>query len=582
MKRILLLCLLLSTGLLVRAQQFTARANATTVAEGRTFQVTFTLSNINSGSFTPPDFAGFDIVSGPNRSTSVQMMNGEVNKQTSYTYVLSPQRTGRLTVGPGTIQSPAGNLRTAPITITVTRGSANPTVPGGQSGKELFVRAELSDSTAYPGQQIVLDYRLYTKVNVSNYDFPEEPDFPDFFAKNVRNFNNPLTQVNVGGETYSTQVLRRYVLFPQQVGPLRIPASRLQLGIEKSNQPRTRTFFFRRNVEPVFARTEAISLDVQPLPPGAPADFSGAVGTLYSLKTSITPKVLTTDDDLRITLTVTGDGDGKRVDAPDLALPVGMEVYDPDLSNDKSYEQQGLLFDTRTFTYTVLPTEAGTFELAPSFTYFDPDSLAYRTLRADPAVITVRPGNGRRAVTPTETATDAALTDDVPGLLPMGTLRKRTGAGSLLGSPLFWGLALLPLLWLGWRYAQVRHRAAAPDTESAAYRRTAAEQVARERLARAEAALREQNPTTFYDEIARATLGYVADKLGVPNSQLDKHNVRAALEREGVETSLTDRLLRILQNCEVARFAGMDNSAAMQQTYADTRTVIEGIESSKS
>ena len=557
------------------AQQFTATTNTNQVSTNGTFQLSFRLANLDASSFSAPSFDAFDVVSGPNRSSRVQIVNGNASRETTYSYTLAPKRAGTLTIGPATVRVGGQTLRTQPLTIQVTQG-ASPTAPPGAGGAavDLFVSAELSTELAYPGQQVLLDYRLYTQLNVDNYNFAEEPDFPDFYTENIRRFNNPSTQVEINGKTYTTKILRRYALYPQQVGELTVPPSRIQLGVVREEQQQQRSFFFRRATQPVFVRTEPSVLLVEPLPPGAPADFSGAVGTSYNLQTRVFPKTLTTDDDLRIELTVTGNADNKRVEAPELDLPQGFEVYDPAVSNDRSYENMGMLFATKTFTYTVLPTEAGSFALAPSFTYFQPDSSRYVTLRADPVSVTVRPGSGRRAAPATDPAEEAG------GLRPPMTnpaLQDYRPPSAFVGSPLFYLLLGAPfLLALGalqWR----KRGAQQPDTTSPEYRRRQAERVARERLGRAETHLQAGAAGPFYDEIAKGMLGYAADKLRVPNAQLDRHNIRAALAAEGFAADHVDRFLRILENCEIARFSGMDNSAAMQQTYADATAVLTGM-----
>ena len=569
------LCLLAGSSALL-AQQFTATTNTQSVPQNGTFELSFRLANVDASNFSAPPLTDFDLVSGPNRSSRVQIVNGRSSRETSFSYILAPKRTGNLTIGPATARVGGQVLRTRPITIRVT-AATGPIGSTGNTGDatDLYVAAELSTALAYPGQQVLLDYRLYTRLNVDNYNFAEEPDFPDFYAENVRRYNNPSTQVEINGQTYTTKILRRYAIYPQQIGQLEIPISRIQLGVVRDQQPQQRSFFFRRATQPVFVSTEPVTLLVEPLPAGAPADFSGAVGNSYNLQTRVYPKTLTTDDDLRIEMTVTGNADNKRVEAPELDLPAGFEVYDPAVSNDRGYENMGMFFATKTFTYTVLPTEAGTFQLAPSFTYFNPDSSRYVTLRADPTTITVRPGSGLRARTADETAPAGA--DDLRPLKTEAGLERYAAPASFFGTTLFWVLLVAPFLLAFGAIQMQQRRNIQPDTSSPDYRRRQAERIARERLSRAEQHLQAGKSGAFYDEIAHASLGYTAEQLGIPNAELNRGNIRAAMEAAGVEDATIEQLMRILKNCEIARFAGMDNSAAMQQTYTDTQAVLAAL-----
>ena len=572
----LVVLLALCLGQLLTAQSFTATTNTRSVSENGSFELQFVLKNVNASSFSAPPLDDFEVLSGPNRGTSLQIVNGRRTMETSYTYTLAPKRAGTFTIGPATARAGNGTLQTQPLEIRVTPAAAPPSGLGGtgEALPELFIRAELSTNPAYPGQQVLLDYRLYTQVNVDNYNFAEEPDFPDFYAELVRRFNNPNAQVEIDGRTYTTKILRRYALYPQQVGELTVPPSRVQVGVVRDNQPQRRSFFFRRATEPVFVRTEPTTLLVVSLPPGGPADFSGAVGTSYNLQTRIYPKSLTTDDDLRIELTVTGNADNKRVEAPELALPPGFEVYDPTVSNDRNYENMGMLFATKTFSYTVLPTAAGQYTVAPSFSYFDPDSTRYVTLRADPVTIAVRPGNGTRAAPATDPDAAAAA---VPPLKTDAELTRHAPPPAWLRPGWLAVLLAMPFVVALGAVGIRRRRARPVDTSDPDYRRREAERIARDRLRRAEAHLQRGASGAFYDEIARASLHYVGELLDLPNSQLDRHSIRAALEARRVDPRYVEQLMRILENCQIARFAGLDNSAAMQQTYADTKTVLTGL-----
>ena len=85
---------------------------------------------------------------------------------------------------------------------------------------------------------------------------------------------------------------------------------------------------FGAEIRRVPLRTEAITLLVKPLPPNAPASFSGGVG-IFNMNSVINRTEVTTDDALTLRLTLTGDGDMKRVRPPQLNLGEAFEVYDP-------------------------------------------------------------------------------------------------------------------------------------------------------------------------------------------------------------------------------------------------------------
>ena len=82
----------------------------------------------------------------------------------------------------------------------------------------------------------------------------------------------------------------------------------------------------------------------------------------------------------------------------------------------------------------------------------------------------------------------------------------------------------------------------------------------------------------FYDEVSRALLGYVCDKLSIPLSELTKDNVSQKLQSLKVQEQHITDYMSIIKITEMALFAGMDNSASMQETYHKSVKVISEIE----
>jgi len=90
---------------------------------GNQVRVSFIANNV-SGKFTAPDFKGFDLVSGPNTSSSYSFMNGEESRKTTYTYLLQPLKAGVATIGKAGFETANGTLYTNEIKIFV---KENPT-----------------------------------------------------------------------------------------------------------------------------------------------------------------------------------------------------------------------------------------------------------------------------------------------------------------------------------------------------------------------------------------------------------------------------------------------------------------------
>ncbi|WP_282782569.1 BatD family protein [Phaeodactylibacter xiamenensis] len=561
------LAILLSTGALSAQTTFEATTDARRVLENSYFEVTFTLSNAQGGQFSPPSFENFLVVSGPSQAVSTSMINGQVSRTQAYSYTLKPRRTGTFTIGSASIKVNRTTLQTKPLTIEVVKGRKGE--PG--AAEQVFIRAEPSTETAYVGQQILLDYKLYTTLDVESFNILEESGYQGFFAQDVRRFNGRVMREVINGVQYTTKVLKRIALFPQQTGQLSIEPMNVQLGVVKEGAKRSRSFFFTPEVRPYPAATETVNIEVLPLPAGAPESFTGAVGD-YQIRPDLSSKTATTDDALTLILTVRGSGDIKRVEAPALDLPEGFEVYEPKAVEETNLELNASIEGKKVFEYLLLPKVPGDYEFTPKFTYFSPDSAKYVTLADQSFSLYVKQGTGQ----PGRATASLNETEDIgPLMLSPVLTQTRT---PFLGSALFWGLLAAPLLLfgglLGWR----RHRARQDDIDPNERRMQAARGVAQERLSLAKSHLKAGDSRAFYDEVSKAILGYVGDKLQIPRSSMSKSSLRQRLQELDLDESLIETVMSIVQDCEMALFAGQADAGKMETVYERATQAIAGVE----
>ena len=570
---LLLPLLLLGSVTAVEAQlRFEASTNAKQVVEGSYFDVSFTLYDGSGSQFTPPDFSDFIVISGPNRSVSTSMINGKVNREMSYNYTLQPRRKGTFVIGSATVKSGGMVLETDPLTVEVVEAR------DGQlrDDQKAYIQAELSSTEAYIGQQLTLSYKLYTTVDVESFNILQEGSYQGFFAVDVRRFNGRIMQEVINGVQYTTKVLKQVALYPQQTGQLTVSPMKVQLGVVEANGSRPRSFFFNREVRRVPANTEPVTVNVKPLPSGAPASFTGAVGE-YRMRASVTPTEVAADNAVTILLTIQGDGDIKRVQAPPIDVPEGFELYDPKVMEESTLESGQGITGKRVFEYLLLPKEVGTYNFQPSFTYFSPDSAKYVTLEDRLYTLEVRPGDGSSAAATPGTQAGTGEADQLSALRLDSNLQKR--GAPFWGSATFWGLVAAPFLFFfgamglrEWR----RKRSAVDPTQT---KMKQADRLVQERLAQAAAHIDTSQGRAFYDEISKAIQAYICDKLQISRSTLNKDQVRQQLQSLDLPAPLIERMLEVMQTCEMALFAGKTgDQTAMKTTYEEAKAVLKETE----
>ena len=550
---------------------FEAYTDAKEVLTGSYFEVTFTLKNANGTGFSPPDFKGFNEIAGPNSSTSMQIVNGQVTREMGYSYTLQPKKEGVFTIGKATIKANGKILSTSPLSIKVSKGNA-PAGNDADNAEKAYVVVEPNKYTAYPGEQILLDFKLYTTVSLDGYDITEEPEYRGFYVQEMRRFNSKTLREVINGKQVTTKVLRRLVLFPQQTGTLTIPPARIQLAVLEDNG--RSGFFFSRNIKPVFIETDPVTITVKELPSPSPESFTGAVG-LFEFQASVNRRQATTDDAISVTMMILGDGDVKRVQPPQLSLSDSFELYPPKIMEENITENQGGLIGRKMIEYLVLPKFPGNYSIEPSFSFFNTQTMMYENLTAGPYNLQVKQGTDRH-ISQIKPQEKEDISHDIRFIKRESLLEKK--GQYLMDSPVFLIAVGLPLIAFIGLYFFKKAKINSTQLEGSAMRTKQANKMALQRLSVANGYLQNGLSRAFYDEVSKASLGYVCDKMGIPLSELSKENMQEKMRSIDIPSPLIDDFIQIIQTCEKAIFAGMDNPADMQNIYDRTVELIGGIE----
>ena len=566
----LLVCFLPLAGKAQDSFRFDASTDAKQVVLNNYFEVTFTLKNANGTDFTPPSFEDFTVLAGPSTSSSMQIINGAVSREMAYSFTLQPKKVGKFTIGSASIRANGKKITSNPLNIEVVKGRTGR--PGQEASENVFVRLEANKTEAFIGEQLLLDYKLYTAVSIDGYDIQEEPEYRGFYAQEMKRFDSSPVREVVNGKQYTTKILRRIALFPQQAGKLSIKPARLQLALVEEND---RTgFFFNRSIRPAFFTTNSLEINVKTLPADGPENFSGAVGE-YDFQSAVDRNQVSTDDALSVNMLITGNGDVKRVQPPALLLSDSFEVYAPKVIEEQLSESQGEITGKKVIEYLVLPKYPGEYSISPSFSYFNTQENKYVSITSGPFRVRVLQGTDRH-ITRGASATENIPAKEIRFIKTQTALEWHEKPFVL--STAFWGLTAFPVVaFLGiFFFRKIQERKSNVDFTS--LKSKLARKEAQKRLSAAHQFYQSGNSRAFYDEISKASLGYICDKLNIPLSQLTKDNVREQLESLTVSPSLAGDFVGIIQTCEMALFAGMDNAGSMQTTYEKAIAVISGIE----
>lgn len=554
---------------LLFAQTFEVKSNSKEVVLGSSFEIAFSLKGARGERFKAPEFSDFKIVGGPNEMRGVVIINGRSSSHQTWSYELEPRRTGTFTIGPANVVVDGKTLSTPTLTVKVVSPKSKPSVnlPPGISDN-LFIVGELDHNEAYIGQQITWRIKLYTQLSLEGADIIELPDFEGFYSKEKRRFDTRVTYQTVNGKKYAVKTLHEEAIFPQKSEDLFIGVARVRVGVEEP--PGTFRSFL--GPKPVILQTQPLTLAVKALPDPWPDNFTGGVGQ-YNWQVEIDRDTLSTDDAITLTIALRGNGDSKRFAAPKLALPEGLEGFEPRIAEEEVYENGEELVHSKVLEYVILPKEPGEYSIVPSLTYFDPDSNRFVELKAD-HLPTVKISAGKNY------HPDQADIDTPPLPTTSPGMEAWEKVSEWLHSPILWSLLALPISLFGIFYLlkKQKNKPAKPIYPSEPLINRPSAKAIRERFLRVAPLLHGGQPRAFYDELFKVLQSYLAARFQLTPAQMTQENIRTALTERGVPAGTIQNLLVVWQTCEQALFAGQSLSAQMESTWRAAESVVQDLE----
>lgn len=442
-----------------------------------------------------------------------------------------------------------------------------PTVTEKDLGKTVFLRAIVDKTKVLLGEQITVTYKMYTRAPMQA-QISKLPSLNGFWTQDfeIPKDQQPQREM-IDGVPYESLTLKKSALFPQQIGKLELDPAEIKgvARIADRSNPWGRDVQFTLKSTPV-------PIEVLPLPKDKqPEGFGGAVGK-FNLSAKLDRNKLSTDEVATLTLNIEGSGNLKLIGAPLLQLPNGLDAYDPQVT-DTITGRSLRISGNKIFTYTLAPRIPGDYEIPPIvFSFFDPTSKTYTTLRSQPFALQVSQGKNDRK--------DFGITDQLPkDIHPLFTKipEPKYTPKAWFFSAYYWLLCAAGLLSLiisliyQKRKAHIRGNAAL-------FRRRNANKVALKRLQEAKTYLAQRKAAAFYEEVSKAIWLYLSDKIHIPLAQLSRESAAEALEQKHISPELRAKLNRILDDCELSLYAPSIAGQQMNQTYTDAVDLIGALE----
>lgn len=612
-KYLTILSLLFLTAFSLAAQTSFQVIPPRNVIAGNRFAVTYRLSNGEGTSLNAPAISGCKLLNpqpGVSTSQSYQIINGQASSSSTveYTFIYRAEEEGTFTIPAASIIADGKKLTSQPAKFTVL--PADKATQGQQQGgygygygrqpqqsvhvddmasqddtsrpiskDDIFVRIILNKSHAYEQEAIECTIKLYTKFQrINSFMMTSPPTFDGFLIEEVDTQAALNAVENYKGQNYVTAVLKKCIIFPQKSGKLTINSGKYDLSVVQIERVSNGWFISGRPVEKdVHLQPFTSTVDITPLPEPRPAGFDNAVGS-FTFESRLSPEKLKTGEAASLEYIVTGTGNIKYLHEPKPELPTEFEQFTPK-TDYRTRVSGATVTGTMVVDYTLVPQSVGTFRIPDQkFIYFDPAKRSYVTLTAPGYTMDIAKGSGT-SVSAEQMEIEAKNTD---------ILHIKTGAKNLskVHQPVifnwwYWAVPVLLVLALV-TAVLVYGRQVRLNADVAGRRNARANKVARRRLRAAEKFMKVRQPEQFYEAMLKAMWGYLGDKLSMPVSQLTRQNILETLLSRGVTQENADKVIEVLDQCEMARYTPDSSSeASMEALYEEATRTINSLEKSK-
>lgn len=452
------------------------------------------------------------------------------------------------------------------------------------SGNQLYIKATTNKRKIYQGQQILVTYKLFTRVDLASTEFSKNPSLNGFWTEDLK-VSSKFKREIIDGISYNVATVKKALLTAQKSGELQIDPIEIRTQVRVQNRNMKRdpfdpfSMFNQYSTIEKVVSSKPITINVEPLPTPKPTHFYGGVG-IFKMDVEVDNKSIKANEAINLKITISGNGNLALLKPFDIAFPPDFEVYDPKIT-DKTFSAKTHTAGKKIFEYLLIPRFKGDYEIpAISYAYFDYTTKEYKSIRSAKIPITVLKGEEQESgITLVNKEKVKLLNNDIRYIKTETNLQEK--GSYFYKSNLFWVLFILPILLFVSliAYFKITNRR---DENSVFNKSRKATNIAQKRLKNAQKHLNMNEKELFFEDIEKSLWGYFADKFAVELSQLSKESIQHYFSKNMISEKTEIQFIALLNDCELARYAPstMQNSK-MEALLKSAQEIIIEVESQK-
>lgn len=297
-----------------------------------------------------------------------------------------------------------------------TGGMANPafrSLPTNPN-EAFFISVEVDKTEVYEGEQVTVNWYVYTRGQMETLDRLKFPDLRGFWKEIIEEV--PAIQFSeeiVNGVPWKKALLASHALFPIKAGTSAVDEYKIKSRVRLTTQGQG--WGYAGKPYEYTKSSARVPITVKPLPvEGRPSDFSGAVGQ-FELHDTVENTTVPVNQPFTLKVRFEGAGNAKLIDLPALNLPSALEQYDS--KSEAKFFKNGRSF--KEFEVLLIPRQEGELIIpGMSVSMFDPQSSKYYTRKTQPITLKIvnNPnapvGSSQRMADGGKPATSAAVVDN--------------------------------------------------------------------------------------------------------------------------------------------------------------------------
>ena len=307
------------------------------------------------------------------------------------------------------------------------------------------VRVSVDNDRPYLGQQITYIFQIYRGPGLpilSGRVRREPPGFAGFWNSHTtepREYNETIDSLEYTVNEWRT------ALFPTVVGAVTIDPASLLVPVNASGAT-------------AVLESAPVMVEVRPLPPRAPPEFTGAVGR-FEISAEVDVTAVTVNQPVRFMATVSGNGNIEALPQPAWPEFAGWRVIESPVRSD-SHVVAGEVTGSRIYELLLVPEQVGEMTIPEiRYPYFDPGLEEYVQAATAPIAVSIASADGSPTLPPIPAVAEAdEESPEMRPIKPVPSALRQTGT-ELTDNSVYWASWAIPALAIAGAVAWRRRRA---------------------------------------------------------------------------------------------------------------------------